>query len=98
MVRKCQVRPSIKRLQGNRWSTHTTGHERRRSPRQRLHPRASLSSNMHRGPHAALRGQRDPVQPHPKIWAEDHHIHAQAVTSIRHYRKVFWKFPYPLTA
>lgn len=37
-------------------------------------------------------------RPHAEIWAEDHPVQAQAVTIIRHYCKVFWSFPYPLTA
>ena len=31
-------------------------------------------------------------------WAESHPLQAQAVTVIRHYCKIFWNFPYPLTA
>jgi len=37
-------------------------------------------------------------RPHAEIWAEDCPVQAQAVTQIHHYCKVFWKFPYPLTA
>lgn len=37
-------------------------------------------------------------RPHAEIWAKEHSVQAQAVNTIRQYCKVFWKFPYPVTA
>jgi hypothetical protein len=37
-------------------------------------------------------------RPHAGMWVGDHPVQVQAVTKIRHYCKVFWKLPCPLTA